>query len=110
MKTVNNLEQQLRQLRFRPPPPALRARVLPSPHCRRLPSGLVPAVTLACLWGIIALFHFNTPEIAPSTGPTITYAEFWQIKLMTRLQIAVLQNENRLLNFDSPYFSAPKHL
>jgi hypothetical protein len=120
---MNDLEQQLRRLKFRSPSPELKQRIFVSCEDAKArsffkdflrafaPSREHPYLTssLACIWLLIALFYFTTPETPKPTGPPVSYAEFRQITLTTKLQIAVLQSEGRLPDYDGPNFSAPRH-
>ncbi|MDR1190566.1 MAG: hypothetical protein LBK60_02730 [Verrucomicrobiales bacterium] len=107
---MTNLESQLRRLRFRPPSAAARDYALspgpaPAASARKINPWL--ASSLAYIWVMIALFYYHTPEVVKPDGPRITYREFQEITIIKNLQIAALESEGRLLNFDGPDFSAP---
>ncbi|MDR0534585.1 MAG: hypothetical protein LBH01_11595 [Verrucomicrobiales bacterium] len=109
-----DLEQQLRDLKFRPLPAEWKNRILPANDqpdisARRFSFNPWLTAPLVTLWLAILALYCNTPDIPAPSGPPVSYTEFRQITLMTQLQIAMLQNENRLPDCDGPSFSAPKH-
>jgi hypothetical protein len=110
-------ESQLRHLRFRPPPPALRDRVLApararetAPAPRTTPEKYRLVAPLAALGLVIARLHVTPPATPRPAGPPLSYAEFRQIMLLKELQVAMLQREGCLPDCDGPTFAAPRHL
>jgi hypothetical protein len=118
-----DLEQQLRNLKFRSPSPEMKQQIFASREGAKARISIKGFLcgfaalrehryltsSLAALWLAILAFYFSTPATPQPSGPPVSYTEFRQITLMTKLQIAMLQNENRLPDCDGPSFSAPKH-
>ena len=127
---MSDLESQLRRLKFHPLPVEGKTRILPAnnknPYSREAakPQSFLTAALrafapsreniwllspLVALWLLILALHLTTPDTPAPSGPSVNYAEFQRITLMTKLQIVMLENENRLPDCEGPSFSAPKH-
>jgi len=107
---MSDLEHQLRRLKFHPPSTEWKSRILPANGKASLSRGNIWLISpLTALWLLILALHLTTPDTSAPSGPSVSYAEFQQNMLMTKLQIVMLENENRLPDCDGPGFSAPKH-